>query len=554
MPNKFGSQLTKGQLPDGHTRDDFKGFGPVVARDTEWGESCLGDGGCFKQDGTDSNKYYHWAVVQSTVNNRFYAYFEWGRTKPGTRCAKPAFQFYECSSKEEAINCCEYQFNEKNTKRGEWKELAGKQRFVSKPKKDAYIVRVVATRMVGLPCCEKIANEDAKGAAAATKTTKKTGKKKKKSTLDRQTHKLFSDLLGGAVSYTQAVMSGGTGQATLPAQSALDDGRDILDAAMKRLKTVGDDVDDQVNDNELKQLTYQLYSVIPKAKKAGEPEAKWILSKDNISLWRLDIDAFETALQAQDIDVEENDTDVMAGIPANVHWIPPSDKIHEWLNPWWTKSTRNRHGHVGGLQIKNLWAVERHGDFDIMRDAQEKTLAEMPKNWNEERPLHQDKKRPDLNPAERKLFWGTNTALMFHGTRAVNVPGIVRENLRFPNQLTGVIITGAMFGPGSYFADDWKKSAGYCSDPKPGRRAFYGGGGEVKGRNAFMFAFDVICGHPHVAKDAHGFTKPPRGHHCVFGKAGHTASWGRYGGLMNNEWVIYSKGRIEMKYLAEITF
>ena len=67
-----------------------------------------------------------------------------------------------------------------------------------------------------------------------------------------------------------------------------------------------------------------------------------------------------------------------------------------------------------------------------------------------------------------------------------------------------------------------------------------------------MFAFDVICGNPHVAQGAYGFTEPPKGHHCVFGKAGHTKSWG--GSLMNNEWIVYRKGRVEMKYLAEITW
>lgn len=182
------------------------------------------------------------------------------------------------------------------------------------------------------------------------------------------------------------------------------------------------------------------------------------------------------------------------------------------------------------------------------------TLGEMPSKWNNERPLHQTTERPDLNAAERKLFHTSNTALMFHGSRSVNVPGIIRENFRFPNELTGVIISGAMFGPGTYFADDVKKSVGYCSNPNPGRTAYYGGGGEVVGRHAFMFAVDVICGHPHVAPDAFGFSKPPKGHHCVFGKAGHTASWGRSGGLMNNEWIIYQKGRVEIRYLAEISW
>ena len=552
----MASKLARNTLPDGHSLGDFKGFGPVAARDTEWGDACLADLGFFSQEDVDSNKYYHLAVVQSTQNNKFYAYFEWGRTKDG-RPQKPAYQFHDCASRDEAQAVCEKQFHAKNTKRGQWMKVGSKERFRPKAGKDCYIVRVTATRLVGLPCVENIANEDAKGANSTpvASVAKKGSKKKKTSNVDPQTKKLFTDLIGGAVKYTNAVMSGGSGKATLPAQAALDEGREVLDDALSRIKKVGNDVEDQVNDTELKQLSYHLYSIIPKAKKAGLPESQWILSQDNVSTWRLDIDAFETALQAAGMNVEEDETDVLAGIPAAVSWIDPKNEKGRWLHDWWINSTRNKHGHVGDLKVHNMWEVARHGDNAVMRAAQDKTLSEMPKKWNNERPLHQDwKERPDLTAKDRKFFYDTNTALMFHGTRSVNVPGIVRENLRFPNQLTGVIITGAMFGPGSYFADDWKKSAGYCSNPKPGRRTYYGGGGEVQGRHAFMFAFDVICGNPHVAKDAHGYTKPPTGHHCVYGKAGHTASWGSYGGLQNNEWVIYQKGRIEMKYLAEISF
>jgi hypothetical protein len=169
--------------------------------------------------------------------------------------------------------------------------------------------------------------------------------------------------------------------------------------------------------------------------------------------------------------------------------------------------------------------------------------------------IERQKERPDLTAARRKEYWNGNVFLGFHGTRAVNVPGIIRENLRFPNQLVGVVITGAMFGPGSYFADDWGKSANYCSVGGSGRSLYAGSSGHVSKRRSFMFACDVILGNPYVAKDAHGFTKPPDGHHSVFGKAGHTNSWGGgYGGLQNNEWIIYRSGRQAIRYLAELAW
>jgi hypothetical protein len=65
-----------------------------------------------------------------------------------------------------------------------------------------------------------------------------------------------------------------------------------------------------------------------------------------------------------------------------------------------------------------------------------------------------------------------------------------------------------------------------------------------------MFGFDVCLGVPHVAPGSKGFRGTPSGTHCIFGKSGHTRAWG--GTLSNNEWIIYNKPQIEMRYLAEI--
>lgn len=549
------AKLGKSTLPDGHSVNDFKAFGPVATKDCDFGNCRLADLGCFKQDEVDSNKYYHIAVVQSTKNGKWYAYFEWGRTRPDGRPDKPSFQFTECSTESEAATVCRKQFDEKNTKRGMWQQVGSKQRFISKPGKDAYVVRPTAFRLVGLPCAENIANEDAKGAKGvataqpvlSTQTVKKSATSARK--IDPETKKLFRDLLGGAVKYTNAVMSGGKGKATLPTQHALDEAREVLDDALVRIKVVGNDVNAQVGDKELRQLSYHLYGIVPKAKPIGAAESAWLLSQDNILRWQQDIDAFETALQANEIKIESDETDVMQGIPADVNWIPPSDSLYKWLAEWWGSTKAPNHS--GTLRVHNIWAINRHGDDKIFFQNVEMTLGEM-KNWNNERPLHIDrqKQRPDLQASQRKLYWDTNTALLYHGSRSVNVPGIIRENFRFPSELkkTGVVINGAMFGGGVYTADAWSKSANYCSSPQ----AIYAGDGGVAGRRSFMFTCDTILGHPYVAKESQGFTAPPIGHHCVFGKAKYTKSWS--GTLYNNEWIIYRKGRTLLRYLAEVSW
>lgn len=552
----MAQKLARNAMPPSHTRDDFECFGPVANRDTDFANCKLADLGCFKQDeGTDSNKYYHAAVVKSKKNGTWGLYVEYGRTKDGVP-SSPQFQFTVCSNESEAMGEFASQCDSKNTKRGQWEQVGSKERYVPRTKKDGttedlYVVRYMASRSVGLPAAKGICNADATGSTVATTTKAKTSAKRAVSKIDIHTRKLFSDLLGGAISYTRATIVGNT----MPAAAAISDARDLLQDAMAAVKKVGSNVKNQVADPTLKKLTYALYGMIPKVKPPSAQEKDWILSQDNIIAWQNDLDAFETALKSANVNVEDHaDDHVMQGIPATMEWVDPKSELGKHTIDWWVGQTRNRHGHAK-LQIHNLWKVDRHGDDKIFNNCVEETLGQMPKTWNNERPFNVDrqKQRPDLSVGDRKKYWSANVALSFHGTRAVNVPGIIRENLRFPNQLVGVVINGAMFGPGSYFADDWGKSAGYCSRSH-GSSLYAGSSGHVNGRRSFMFGFDVALGNPHVAKDAHGFTEPPKGCHCVFGKAGHTNSWASSSGLQNNEWIIYRRNRIQMKYLAELSW
>lgn len=546
----MAEKLGRNEWPAGHGPDDFECFGPVATKDTEFAGMKLADLGCFKQDeGTDSNKYYHAAVIKSKKTAQYGMYVEYGRTKDGIP-SSPQFQVTMCASESEAMEAFAKQCAEKNTKRGVWEKLGSKERFVPKPKKggteDLYVVRYMMSRSVGLPAAKNICNADALGTAVAATTTKT--KVKATKNIDPQTRKLFKDLIGGTVSYTRSQMVGNT----MPALTAIAEARDLLDDAMAQVKKVGNDPLMQVADTTLKKLTYNLYGMIPKTKPQGVAESTWILSQENIRAWQDDLDAFESAAKSGNIEEVEDD-DVMKGIPADISAIDLNSDMGKWLINWWTKSTRKKHGH-GELKIHNLWSISRHGDFDTFKKNVETVASEMPATWNNERPMFYEnqKQRPDLSAPERKLFHTANAAMLFHGTRAVNVPGIIRENLRFPNQLVGVVINGAMFGPGVYSADDWGKSAGYCS--RGGGSSYYVSNGHVANRRSFMFGVDVCLGNPFVAKDAHGYTDSPQGTHCVFGKAGHTSSWGSYGGLQNNEWIIYRKGRIVLRYLAELSW
>ena len=118
----------------------------------------------------------------------------------------------------------------------------------------------------------------------------------------------------------------------------------------KRLKKwwlrFGDSIDVQVKIRIWCQLTNVLYSRIPKKKELHTGPEVWILSKNNILGWQADIDAFESALYATDID-EKVEADPFAGMPLHMEWIDPKTELGKFLYGWWPRATGNRHGIVG---------------------------------------------------------------------------------------------------------------------------------------------------------------------------------------------------------------
>jgi hypothetical protein len=242
------------------------------------------------------------------------------------------------------------------------------------------------------------------------------------------------------------------------------------------------------------------------------------------------------------VDTDEDAADPFGGMKLKMEYLEKTSKCGAFIHQWFPKATRNKHSSLGNMIVKNVWLVERDGDAKKFSDAQQK----IGKINTKEKPFHQPSDRPDLNPNQNDLYSNTNTGLLFHGTRSVNVTGLLREGFRFPKELSGVLITGAMFtgaGGGVYFADDIKKSAGYTSL----RGSYYSGGsGAVKGRDAFMFICDVALGVPHVATKPHPYTSYPSGTNCIFGKA-------EVSQVQNNEWIILNKNQYKFNYLVEFT-
>jgi len=510
------NKLRKSTLPSKHTKDDFKCFGPPAICDGKFDGTIIADLGCFRQGQVDSNKYYHGAVVQSTINNEWYAYFEHGRTGSTTN---PQFQFIECNSKNEAEACYRKQIHSKNDKRGIWVDHQQLGRILQpKPGKDCYLVRPQATRSTGLP--------DAKTITVTPQNVKIKSTKSKKTNFDPLSTKLLSDLDMGTMQYTRSSMA----TDSLPTMDAVEECRKICDEATKicnKLKTTKRIIES----GDLIDLTNLMYGRIPKKKGKQAEKVDWLLTPENIQSWNQDLDAFESALKTQEV------TEVMHDYPFFLEHVTPDSELGKFLNNWFLKATRNRHSYINNaVKIKNIWKITNDKDWILFRRYR-KGIKE---NANYEQPLHQVS-RTDLDHSDHTEYKNSGTWMLFHGTRTVNVSGILRESLKLPKELSSVAITGSAFGNGTYWSDDYKKSIGYTSY----KNSYWShGSGKITGRDSFMFIGDVCLGNPWIAPRSGGYKGPPSGYNSIFGKAGHS-------GVQNNEFITFDPASVYLRYLVE---
>ena len=536
------AKLEKSTFPSGHGPNDFQCFGPPAMEDGKFSGCKMADMGSFSQDDKDSNKYYTAQVCKSRKTGIWYAYFEWGRV--GAK--SPQFQFEEHPSEDSAQRSFEEQCHSKNDKRGVWTTIAGLPTLTAKPGKDVYLVRELTTRSTGLPDAKTIKFVESNAPVAPTKATAVISKPE---SVDRETSTLLRDLIGGTISYTRSSMADNS----LPTFNSITQARTIITEAQKRLVHIGEDLDEQIADKELRNYSSELYRRIPKIKPVGTPDSVWILSRNNMLSWQQDLDAFESALKGQ-AQVDTNTVDPYMGLPISMNWINPNTELGKFLYQWWPNASANKHRGVGNMKIKNMWKVERHGDEERFVVKQSKIQKELTGKKIVERPLFQPKDRLDLSSKQKEIYGMTNTCLLLHGTRTNSVSGILRENFRQPKDLPAVLITGAMFsssGSGTYFADDWRKSAGYTS-----MRGSYwsSGSGGVANRDAFMFGCEAIVGQPHVALKSHPYSGPPKETHCVFGMGrNHPSASGKSGAVENNEWIVFDISQIRIKYLVEFS-
>lgn len=142
------------------------------------------------------------------------------------------------------------------------------------------------------------------------------------------------------------------------------------------------------------------------------------------------------------------------------------------------------------------------------------------------------------------------TKLLFHGSRNENWWSIICNGLKL--RPSNAIITGKLYGMGTYFAPKAKKSLGYTSL----RGSYWANGNATKGYMALM---EVAYGTPYDVYDFDSkyhdlnydkLQKFKKGANCLHAHAG--ANIG-YTSLKNDEIVIYKEEQCTIKYLVELT-
>ena len=547
-------KLERRIFPDGLKSTDltYMGRGSIDRDDFE-SDVGIADMVCIDQFGkVNQSKYYHAGVVKS-ADSQWFVYLEWGRIFAGKSWISEShhgqdFQFVPCKDEEEARDFFQWQCRDKNTKQLKEKTIGGVKIWVSKSdKKSAYTVQALSTRQKGLPNACNI--KDDSGIKIESKKKKITKKRstKKSSSYQPQIVSLAQTLVSGVQAYAQTAISA-TGVS--PTMAAIERVRnDLIPLAGQRIAKIGDDIEKQLKDRKLIDISTLVATIIPRPLSRGgsarSRQESIILSSNKIATVRQDLDTFEAALNNEDFEqVESGGTDpsdALLGQGCEILWIDPNSSEGMWIEETFQGMTNDRHGYLRErLHIKNIFSIKRP-DRDIkFLDYVKKVSKKNSRKHLDMRARLQPSNRNDISDIS-DMANSANVFLGIHGTRSVNVQPILSSNLRLPKHLPNTQLTGANFGSGIYFATDWRKSYGYTGQS----RAYYGSGGQVSGRGFFMFLNDVAMGDAYKARDTGSWSTPPSSKDSI-------AAYPEFlGYLQNDEHIIFDPDSHRIRYLIE---
>lgn len=245
-------------------------------------------------------------------------------------------------------------------------------------------------------------------------------------------------------------------------------------------------------------LSNEFYRNIPKSfgrKISASDMAIYSLSRINDEMDILQF--YESALNMGTVMLDSSDLEEQyKSLKCNISLLSPKSDEYKKLEDY-VQSTKSNHHNVN-LKIKRIFTVEQ--DNGIIFDDSV-----------------------------------GNVQQLFHGTRSSNVAAILSSHLKLPNQLHGVQITGAMFGPGIYFSDQSTKSTQYSCAKF--------GGAKNKYKTSFLFVADVALGKVKEVSNAYYYPSEPKGYNSVKGVRGPS--------LLHNEYIVYNENRVKLTHIIE---
>lgn len=318
----------------------------------------------------------------------------------------------------------------------------------------------------------------------------------------------------------------------------LNKARDILAEARNIIKNHNADI------QELNRLTNSYYSNIPH---------NFGYRKIDADLLRLDTDIkidkgieileiFGDAKSFQNVMNKGSSIDEQYNsLNTEIEFIDDSSAIWKWIDKYFHGTRAHNHSHLGQLKINRIFKFSRRNEESLF----DQTLEQIAKECGKQvfAPIAEKflKARIDVSKEKENTYKSANVSLLAHGTRTENLIGLSKKGFLL-NPGGNVVITGKMYGAGSYFSASSSKACNYSSFSK----SYWTNGNSNTG---YLFLNDVACGNQKIASGSYNYNKNNiHPDHSVWAPAGR-------GGVINDEMIVFNGAgpgqQHQMRYIVE---
>ena len=252
----------------------------------------------------------------------------------------------------------------------------------------------------------------------------------------------------------------------------------------------------------IRDVNGEYFSLIPRKFGRVICDNDMILTADHIAAEYDLLDNLRTAVRTG-LNTDNDDKD--AGLDIEVSFMPSTDSEWQRLNDSFETTKHSSHSEGRRYHIRNIFKI------DIPTVSQR------------------------YAPTATKLG---NIRELFHGTKTANMLSISINGLIIPP--TGAAhVTGRMFGNGVYGASCSTKALNYALN--------FWGGRSNRSATAYMLIVKFAMGKVYETK-THRYDGAPSGYDSVWGQARGSG----YGGLLNDEFIVYNLNQATITHILEL--